>query len=208
MGEQAAASEPELEWGVAGLALAGQPESGDLHLVKPFHHGVLVAVVDGLGHGDEAAAAARAAVATLESYAHEPLVALVQRCHEAIRRTRGVVLSLASFNLWDSTMAWLGVGNVEGLLVRADPKGGPAREHVTLRGGVVGYQVPPLHASVLSVRPGDTLAFATDGIRSSFAQEVVPGDPPQRIADRVLARHARGTDDALVLVARYLGRGP
>src|SRR5256885_9190382 len=60
-----------IEWGVASLALPGEAESGDRHLVKPVGTGVLVAVVDGLGHGAEAAAAAQAAVAALERHATE-----------------------------------------------------------------------------------------------------------------------------------------
>src|SRR5256885_16832155 len=57
---------PMIEWGVAAAPLAGETESGDLHLVKPVGRGMLVAAVDGLGHGAEAAAAARTAVATLD----------------------------------------------------------------------------------------------------------------------------------------------
>jgi hypothetical protein len=36
---------------------------------------------------------------------------------------------------------------------------------------------------------------------------LVRSDSPQQIADRILKRHFKGTDDALVLVARYVGRG-
>src|SRR3989454_8581110 len=54
--------------------LAGEQESGDLHLIKPVGSGVLVSVVDGLGHGAEAAAAARAAVAALSRYADESVL--------------------------------------------------------------------------------------------------------------------------------------
>jgi hypothetical protein len=32
-------------------------------------------------------------------------------------------------------------------------------------------------------------------------------NPPQKAAEKILARHARATDDALVLVARYLRDG-
>ena len=45
---------PMIEWGVAAAPLAGETESGDLHLVKPVGRGMLVAAVDGLGHGAEA----------------------------------------------------------------------------------------------------------------------------------------------------------
>jgi len=54
--------------------------------------------------------------------------------------------------------------------------------------------------------PGDTLIFATDGIRSDFLNELLsPRDSPRTLADRVLAGWGRQTDDSLVLVARYLG---
>src|SRR2546427_4142817 len=77
-----------IEWGVASLALPGEAESGDRHLVKPVGTGVLVAVVDGLGHGAEAAAAAQAAVAALERHATESPVPLIERCHRALQGTR------------------------------------------------------------------------------------------------------------------------
>jgi len=48
-----------IEWAVAELAQPGQSESGDRHLVLPTPDGGLVAVVDGLGHGAEAANAAK-----------------------------------------------------------------------------------------------------------------------------------------------------
>jgi phosphoserine phosphatase RsbX len=194
---------PLLEWGFASVALRGETMSGDLHLVQPFADGggVLVGAVDGLGHGEEAAAAARRAVETLQTFAHESVIALIRRCHEALHRTRGVVMSLASFQRRDDTMTWLGVGNVEGMLLRADPAA--ARETILLRGGVVGYELPQLRGTVVPITPGDTLLFATDGIRAGFDVGLNPADPPQRLADQILARCTTGTDDALVLVARY-----
>src|SRR3989442_1022947 len=86
---------PMIEWAVAAAPLAGESESGDLHLVKRVGRGTLVAAVDGLGHGAEAAAAARAAVAALDRYAEESLPPLVRRCHEALAGSRGGVMSPA-----------------------------------------------------------------------------------------------------------------
>src|SRR5256885_13309331 len=86
---------PVIDWGVATLALAGETESGDLHLVKRVGRGTLVAVVDGLGHGAEAAAAARAAAAAPDRYAEESLPPLVRRCHEAVAGPPGAGTRLA-----------------------------------------------------------------------------------------------------------------
>src|SRR2546421_11870666 len=93
-----------IDGGVATGALRGQAESGDLHLVKPVGSGVLVAVVDGLGHGAEAASAAQAAVAALERHATESPVPLIERCHRALQGTRGVVMSVAVLGRPDRSM--------------------------------------------------------------------------------------------------------
>ena len=202
-----------VECGTAGAAL--ERESGDVHVIAGFPHGVLVAVIDGLGHGTEAAVAANEAARILSAGAGGQLVDLVAECHEALRKTRGAALSVASFDARTSAMTWLGVGNVEGILLRADPAAAPSRENVPLRGGVVGYQLPALRPASLPVSRGDTLVLATDGIRSAFVADLAGRggaaalrSSPQEVADSVLARHGRGSDDALVLVARWLEGGP
>jgi negative regulator of sigma-B (phosphoserine phosphatase) len=193
-----------IEWAVAQRALPGQGVSGDLHLVAFHPRGVLLAVVDGVGHGPEATRAAETAVGVLRRQPAESVLALVQRCHEALRPTRGVVMTLASLDTGAETISWLGVGNVEGHLYRANGTF-PACETALLRGGLVGAQLPSLSASVAPVHPGDLLVLASDGIRSDFEQSAVARGPPQRVADHVLQKYFKGTDDALVLVVRYLG---
>jgi len=197
-----------LEFGVCTRALPGESESGDLHLIAPFPKGVLIAVVDGLGHGCEAAVAARAATASLRSCPQGPLTDLVQRCHAALQKTRGVVLGIASIDADRDQLSWLGVGNVEGVLLRADPTARPSREVLPHRGGVLGYQMPPLRMNTVPVACGDTLVFATDGIDSSFPIESPASCDPQTLADDIVRRHGKQTDDALVLVARYIGSLP
>lgn len=206
MGKPARDTAALVHWGVATLALAGQTESGDLHLVAPVKDGVLLAVVDGLGHGEDAATAAKLAVKTLERFAAEPPLSLLQRCHAALKGTRGVVMSLAHVDAARSAMTWLGVGNVEGVLHHANWAQRSARASLVTRGGIVGSELPAVQAGVLPVGAGDTLVFATDGIRSGFTDDVSARDDPQHLADQILARYGKGTDDALVLVARYLGR--
>ena len=198
---------PLVEYATASMIIPGESESGDRHIVIPTPTGTLIAVIDGLGHGAEAAEASRVAVATLERYAEESVIALIRRCHKQMKATRGAVMSLASFNRQDHTVIWLGVGNVEGVLLRADTQASPARENIVMRGGVVGYQLPPLQAVVTPVSPNDILIFATDGIRNGFDRNLFLNAPLQQIADAICAQHSKGTDDALVLVARYLGNG-
>jgi hypothetical protein len=189
---------------VAVRPRAGESECGDRHVIRSFRNGVLVAVVDGLGHGRHAAAAARTAAAVLEEHAGDALPALVERCHQALTGSRGVVMSMASVDQ-TCTLNWLGIGNVEAVLVR--PRGGDRLEEqqLLLRGGVVGFRLPALRPSRLRLARGDILGMATDGIRSGFARSLAQAAPPQRIADAILDEYGRTTDDALVVVARFKG---
>jgi len=194
-----------IDWAVATAALEGQDESGDLHVVHSFPGGALVAVIDGLGHGPEAAVAARHAAAVLDNHYEEPVVSLLERCHDTLRGTRGAVITLASFRTDGPTLSWAGVGNIEATLLRAEPGRRRPRESVMLVGGVPGHQLPSLRATEVEVSPGDTLVLSTDGIRPGYMDTVGPEQPPQEIAERLLSDFGKGTDDALVLVARYVG---
>jgi negative regulator of sigma-B (phosphoserine phosphatase) len=198
---------PLVEYGVARFVLPGQIESGDHHLVHCRRDGILIAAIDGIGHGEEAATAAKTAVSILKAGADEPVLSLVQRCHEGLRATRGVVLSLAAIETGHGMMTWIGVGNVQGVLVRSGAKNGTGHEGLLLRGGVVGSQLPALQAAVLPIAKGDTLVFVTDGIRAEFAESLSALESPQRAADKILKQHCRGNDDALVLTVRLVGVG-
>jgi hypothetical protein len=57
----AMAESSHVDYGVAARPLRGELESGDLHVVIPRPRGAIVAVADGLGHGYEAALAAKVA---------------------------------------------------------------------------------------------------------------------------------------------------
>jgi phosphoserine phosphatase RsbX len=199
-----------LDVGVASTALKGERESGDLHLVRALDGGdsVLVAVVDGLGHGQEAAAAARLAIDTLDRRAVATIPELVQQCHEALIGTRGVVMSVAQFDASRDTMTWIGLGNVAGVLVPGDRGDRTSYTTLVTRGGIVGSRSghPPVRPWVIPIQPHDILVLATDGLYADFGEDIIPQRDADATAKRLLDRYGKGTDDALVLIARYLGR--
>ncbi|MFN2572726.1 MAG: SpoIIE family protein phosphatase [Gemmatimonadales bacterium] len=198
-----AAGDLKIDAGFAMQPLPGQEESGDLCLIKRAGTGTLLAVVDGLGHGLEAASAAHAAVGALDRYAREPLTDLVRRCHDALVGLRGVVLGAAYLDPQAALMTWLGVGNVGGVLLRADGGSRPARVTLVPIAGFIGAeQTHPTTRSV-PLALDDTVVLFSDGIKDGFVESLVLANSPQEIADQVITRYAKGTDDALVLVARY-----
>ena len=194
-----------LERGVAGGPMAGEQRSGDLAVFAGYAGGALVAVLDGLGHGDAAADASAIAAEVIRRHRAAPAADLLQRCHEALRRTRGVVMTLAWFDLEHEEMSWAGVGNVEARLVRGAAAWGDRHDSALVLGGVVGYNLPTVRPSTFDLLPGDAVAFATDGIEADYSGSLAPGVPAQRLAERIHQRHGKGTDDALAVVVRYVG---
>jgi len=194
-------SEPVIEWGSAGLALPGETESGDCSVVELKDNRATIAVIDGLGHGAEAAAASKAAARILTTSPHESLMVLLRRCHDELRSTRGAAMTLARFDGDTGTLFWLGAGNVKAVLLR---RGTPAAcLDLLVYSGVVGAQLPTIQTSKVLVGRGDILILATDGIDKKFIDSIRYDEaPPQQQAERLLVDHRSLTDDALVLVAR------
>lgn len=194
----------KIQWSYAAATMPGETESGDCHWAHAVADGMLFAAIDGLGHGGDAAYAARIAVAALERHADQSLVTLVKQCHESLLNTRGAALSVAHIDTRTARLTWIGVGNVEGILIRSDADA--PRERLLLRSGVVGYQLPFLQHDVLPLYRGDTLILTTDGVLNNFERELHFNAPLKEIAERILATANKGTDDALVLVVRYEDR--
>lgn len=194
------------EYAVVSRALGGERQSGDASLVQATAGGVFVAVVDGLGHGEEAAAASGVAISTLREYVDEPLPALLQRCHDALLLTRGAAITLAVLDRVSATLTWAGVGNVEAVLIASGQ--GPPRDKLCLtnRSGVVGYRLPQVETGIAPIFPGDLLILATDGIDDRFISTEIGDGAPDGLARSLLDRYGKATDDALVLVLRWLGQ--
>ena len=197
----AIASETLLEWGGAARPAKGETVCGDRACVRRVGGRTLFAAVDGLGHGPDAAHAAAAAVDAVESAPVADAAEALERAHASLKGTRGAAMSAATYDPAARTLTWVGVGNVEGRLVRMGAA--PHASLMTLP-GLVGYVLPALRPATLEVGRGDLLLLATDGILASFADRLEPHGSCRAIAQRTLAACGRERDDALILVARFL----
>lgn len=194
-----------LEWAIAALPLRGETVSGDVALVERTQHDYLLAAIDGLGHGPEAASAADKARQTIIDNCAEPLDALLVLCHEALAKTRGAAVTLARIHAEQARLSWLGVGNVEALLFRSSSEGTKAIDSPILSGGIVGYQLPRLTVRSAHLQRGDLVIMATDGITRTFTQSIRPSEGIVTIAAGILHSYNKGSDDALVMVTRFRG---
>jgi phosphoserine phosphatase RsbX len=176
----------------------GEEHCGDQAVLEPEGRPAVLAVVDGLGHGRHAQTAARTAVDAIRARPSSDPCEVLRHCHRALRTTRGAAISLVVVH--GDELEWLAVGNVRGVVRHAATA--ETRRLVT-RGGIVGSRLPPLRATGLTLEPGDTVAMYTDGVDDQAGGDIDDDTAPSELAAALLDRHGHGTDDALVLVARY-----
>ncbi len=196
-----------MEWAVASRPRPGEHVSGDQSIAIGIDGGAaLFGVLDGLGHGPAAATAALTAVDALRGAHSERLEVLVQLCHRMLGGTRGVAMTLARIDFQAGQLSWTGIGNVSANLVAKTVSGTQVRSSARLTGGIVGYRIPEISpAQVVPIRTGDLLVIVSDGITEGHLDHIDFAAPAIDIADQILSKHAKETDDALVLAARHRG---
>lgn len=200
-------AESLVEYAISDFTLPSETVSGDNYAIITTSKGVLAAVIDGLGHGPEAAAAAAVAVDTLNRVApgSSSLEAVMAQCHHALADTRGAAVSIAEFEHGTHILTTLCVGEVQGCLFAfntQDPR--MAQQQILLCPGLVGKALPVLQTLSFRVQRGDVLILTTDGITADYAESRPANEPIEAIARNCMARYCKQTDDALVLAIRYL----
>lgn len=196
-----------IEWAVAGRPRPGEHVCGDQSIAVGIEgQGALFGVVDGLGHGPSAANAATAAAEALRNARGERVEVLVQLCHRVLEGTRGAAMTLVRIDFDAAQLYWTGVGNVTANLVAKAAMGVTLRSSARLAAGIVGYRIPEISpAQVVPMRTGDLLIIASDGITEDHVDHIDFAAPATVIAEQILAKHAKESDDAMVLAARHRG---
>ena len=191
------------EWAAAAAAArSGQGVSGDSYVVEPVPSGLLVAVVDAIGHGPNAARVATRVVDLVREHREKSLTSIMAICHAELRSTRGATMRLVRLDGSSQAMSWIGIGSVAVVLQRSHAEGSSKIEHLLVRSGVVGDGVPILLPSSVDFNFGDRLIMTTDGIRRDFADALPGGWQPPELARTLLREYGSQADDALVLVIR------
>ncbi|MCV7302077.1 SpoIIE family protein phosphatase [Mycobacterium barrassiae] len=196
-----------IEWAAVRRPHPGEDVCGDHPIALEVGDGAaLFGVIDGLGHGEGAAAAAQRAAEVIGEHRSEPLDVAMKRCHLALTETRGVAMTLARVDFDTGTISWIGIGNVAADLVAKHPTGVEVRSSALLAGGIIGYRMPQtLSAHHVPITPGDLLVISSDGIAQSHLDSIDFAANATTIAEQLVDRYGRETDDALVLAARHRG---
>jgi anti-sigma regulatory factor (Ser/Thr protein kinase) len=185
-----------LRYSVVSRPKPGENLNGDAFFVKQLPYYSLFSVIDGLGHGEEAHTASNIALDCMKIYYSKPLEELIQICHEHLRGSRGVVMSICKVFHDRSEMEYIGIGNVELRVL------GQTNSRLFNWNGTLGMQMENGKLQKYPYLKGSTFVMYSDGIKNFELDLETQRSSPQNIARYILDNYVDSRDDATVLVIR------
>ncbi|MGH1347315.1 MAG: SpoIIE family protein phosphatase [Nannocystales bacterium] len=172
----------------------GFSSSGDLVVVRQGRSCTMLAVIDVLGHGPDAAQVATQAGEYLgRADLDADVEAWMHGLHEALARTRGAAAGLGRAE--DGALQVTVVGNIE---VRCCG----TRVGVIATPGIVGRRMRRLRSFSFPMQAGDRLAMHSDGLRHL---DLAPTRelPLENACDHLMREFAVAIDDASLLLTDF-----
>ena len=200
--EPAAGRDPAalMAYGAVRVPLPGQDVCGDDWSTRQRPDQMQILVADGLGHGLEAAVAAREAVKIFRESAWLSPERLVEAMHAGMRHTRGAAVAVAQVNVAQREVRFAGIGNIAAIIMS------PGRSHhLVSHNGTAGHSAYKIQEFVYPWPRQALLVMHSDGLTSRWSLDSYPalaGRHPSLVAGVLYRDFKRGRDDAAVVVAR------
>jgi anti-sigma regulatory factor (Ser/Thr protein kinase) len=177
----------------------GQEVCGDGWGCKLGETRSTVVLADGLGHGPDAAAAARAALEIFYRHPEASPKVLLESIHLGIRHTRGAAVSVAALDEERRIVEFAGLGNVAGFVCE---RGGLRRQLVTMNGTAGGDARAVFREFTYPWPQGAAVVMHSDGLSSHWNLNDCPSlisCGPALISGVLFRDFRRATDDATVV---------
>ncbi len=187
-----------MKYGVISIPALGSEVNGDAYVIREFDKKVLIAVIDALGHGERAYPVSQEAADYVQKNYMQSLSALIEGCHKVLRRTRGAVIGIISVDTERAKLTYSGVGNI-GIKITGRSSVKPISVP-----GIVGHNFRKLLEQEFPYSKGDTIFIYSDGISDKFDpwEPELKGREPQAIAEQIVRKAGKATDDHTIVVAR------
>jgi hypothetical protein len=180
--------------------LPGFVECGDTFLIELLERepagALLVAVVDGLGHGNEAGVAAHAAARTVLGHRELPLDDILRHCDQQLHPTRGAAMALLRLEA-DGRGEFCGIGNIDVQSLAGKPAG------LFCLPGIVGHSLRVVRTMPFTMQSGDIYCLHTDGVSGRGNMRTCLPGAPRTVARCIVDSWGRPHDDATAVVLGY-----
>lgn len=178
----------------------GEGVSGDAVITIPLEHGLLVAMVDVLGHGPEAHELTKVIAEYLESRATPNVSALMKQLHQHLKGTRGAAAGLCAVDSDAGTLDYVGIGNT------SMRRFGESETRLISNDGVLGQNMRTPLLQSLELDSGDLLILCSDGVSERFSSSEYSGlrhQAPKDVVRTILDRFGKDHDDSACVAIRY-----
>lgn len=146
------------------LPKPGEKECGDGYSCVSNEGHVKLFLGDGLGHGADAAKAVESAIDAFQACEEIDPVETIRYINDKVRKTRGLVATVAIFNIEEKAWKVCGVGNIATKFI------GPNFYKAYMAyNGIVGLNVPrTLTAQTVPHERGQYIVMCSDGLKSRW----------------------------------------
>jgi anti-sigma regulatory factor (Ser/Thr protein kinase) len=180
----------------------GETVSGDGFCYEESPDGFRVLIADGLGHGTNAhLAVEKACEAFAACPEKESPTETIRYLHEQIRKTRGVVGLVVTFNRQSGVWKMAGVGNISARWLGYNN----SRSYVSYN-GIIGFNIPgTMNDQQVEQEEFQQFIACSDGIRSRWDLSRFPAITQHHgmiVAAAIYKEYLRGSDDASVIVCK------
>jgi len=183
------------------VAKPGEEKSGDGYYCMANGKEVKLMLADGLGHGPDANLAMNEAVNALHGCAFDLPVDIIRYINSFIRKTRGVVATVVTFDLEKNIFNIAGVGNIATKL-----HGNMTSKNHLAYNGIIGHTIPnTMNDQQGSLTEYHQVILCSDGIKSRWDLAKYPGIQKNDLSVQAAAIYkdfARRTDDMSVVIAK------
>jgi anti-sigma regulatory factor (Ser/Thr protein kinase) len=189
-----------LVFGVATRPCPLMPVNGDAFVIKHWGESALVGVIDGVGHGQLAYAAAQAARQYVEHHYDRELADIFLGVARTCRSTRGVVMALARFDWGQGQLTFASVGNIEARVF-----GSKEPMNFVVPRGILGMTARRPTVTQHRWPLSNVMVLYSDGLTTGWRWSDLPDIAQASVtlaAQELLRAFARETDDATVVVVK------
>ncbi|MGA9648734.1 serine/threonine protein kinase [Pedobacter sp.] len=185
------------------ISKPGEKVSGDGFSYRVTGKDFKLFLGDGLGHGPDANFAVNEAVKAFRVFPHPSPVETLRFMHTSIRKTRGLVANMTTYNSERGEWSSAGIGNIAAKWI------GPvnSKNHMSYN-GIVGHNIPTtMNDQIFSISDYNQLVLCSDGIKTRWETSKYPGilkHDPSILASAIYKDHARQTDDMSVVVIKIV----
>ncbi|MDF2457428.1 MAG: anti-sigma regulatory factor (Ser/Thr protein kinase) [Cytophagaceae bacterium] len=158
---------------------------------------------DGLGHGEHAHDASKKGVEYFLHTKEKDPVEIIRSMHVELKKTRGLVGTIAVLNHSSKQWQLFGIGNISTRINQ-----GMSVKNYTPYNGIVGMNMPnTTNYSEIELEKYQYLIMCSDGIKTKWDMSKYPyilKHDPIILAAAIYKDHARRTDDMSVLVVKVV----